>query len=41
MPDVSQPLVLRMIDSGSVMLQLTVVFVTYQPFSPSDPVIVG
>jgi hypothetical protein len=38
---VSQPLVLRMIDSGSVMLQLTVVLVTYHPFVPSVPLITG
>ena len=36
-----QPVVERMIDSGSVTVQLTVTFVVYQPLSPSVPVITG
>ena len=36
-----QPVVERMIDSGSVTDQLTVTFVVYQPLRPSVPVITG
>ena len=36
-----QPVVERMIDSGSVTDQLTVTLVVYQPLSPSVPVITG
>jgi hypothetical protein len=38
---VSQPVVERMIDSGSVTDQLTVTLLTYQLFVPSVPVITG
>ena len=38
---VLQPVVDRMIDSGSVTDQLTVTLVVYQPLSPSVPVITG
>ncbi len=37
----SQPSVDRMIDSGSTMLQLTVTVVTYHPFEPSVPEMIG
>ncbi len=36
-----QPVVERMIDSGSVTDQLTVTLVVYQPLRPSVPVITG
>jgi hypothetical protein len=38
---VSQPLVERMIDSGSLTLQLSVTLLVYQPFWPRLPVITG
>ena len=38
---VSQPSVSRMVDSGSVTIQLAVTFVTYQPFVPSVPTVTG
>jgi hypothetical protein len=37
----SQPRVSRITDSGSSTLQFTVTFVTYQPFAPSVPVMIG
>jgi hypothetical protein len=39
--DESQPVVERMIDSGSVTVQFTVTLVVYQPALPSVPVITG